>query len=57
MEDFEKALEENPPQFGMDDKGLEQRLSGGFYDYGASFSTLYRTSLDTIAHVRDSSST
>jgi vesicle-fusing ATPase len=37
MRDFEKALEEIKPAFGMDNSGLENKLVGGFIDYGKNF--------------------
>ena len=34
MKDFDKALDEIKPAFGMDNSGLENKLIGGFYNYG-----------------------
>ena len=41
MEDFKLSLEEIKPQFGMDQAGLENRLSGGFIHYSENFNKLY----------------
>jgi hypothetical protein len=32
--DFERALSEIKPSFGMDNSGLENKVIGGFYNYG-----------------------
>ena len=41
MADFNRALIEIPPSFGMDSGSLENRVRGGMYDYGPAFSELY----------------
>jgi hypothetical protein len=34
MADFNRALDEIKPAFGMDSSSLENKLVGGFYNYG-----------------------
>ena len=37
MADFMRALDEIKPAFGMDNNALENKIAGGFYNYGPSF--------------------
>ena len=57
MKDFEKALDEIKPAFGMDNSGLENKLVGGFYNYGKSFSDIYGRCNDFINEIRHSENT
>ena len=57
MRDFEKALEEIKPAFGMDNSGLENKLVGGFIDYGKSFTDIYGRCNDFINEIRHSENT
>lgn len=55
--DFERALDEIRPAFGMDNSSLENRLLGGFYDYGPKFSELFQRCKDFINEVKHSEKT
>jgi len=57
MADFEHALEEIKPAFGMDNSGLENKLVGGIHEYGARFTDLYSKCSDFINEVRNSQNT
>jgi len=46
--DFERALSEIKPSFGMDNSGLENKVIGGFYNYGSNFKNLYKICKDFI---------
>ena len=55
--DFERALSEIKPSFGMDNSGLENKVIGGFYNYGANFKNLYKISKDFINQIKNSENT
>jgi len=55
--EFEQALEEIRPAFGMDNSGLENRVVGGFYNYGHNFEELYQRCKDFIGEIRHSKNT
>lgn len=57
MADFKRALEEIKPAFGMDNSGLENRVVGGFYNFGASFESLYGKCNDFVNELRSSDNT
>jgi hypothetical protein len=57
MSDFERALDEIKPAFGMDNSGLENKLVGGIHDYGARFNDLYSKCGDFLNEVRNSQNT
>ena len=46
MEDFEKALGEIRPQFGVDEEKFDTFLRGKIYDYGSRFKKI----TDTLGH-------
>jgi len=52
--DFDRALDEIKPAFGMDDKGLENKLVGGIHNYGARYDDLHMKCTDFINEVRNS---
>lgn len=43
MEDFEKALSEIKPQFGVDEEKFDTFLRGKIYDYGGRFNKITET--------------
>ena len=57
MADFERALEEIKPAFGMDNTGLENKLVGGIHSYGSSFDELMAKCINNIEELRASKNT
>lgn len=57
MADFERALAEIKPLFGMDNSGLENKLTGGFYTHGNRFEKCIRKCKDFINEIRTSHNT
>lgn len=57
MADFEQALEENKPAFGVDNENLSLCVRGGLYPYGAAFNELYALGLNFVRELRNSKST
>jgi len=57
MEDFKMSLEEIKPQFGVDQSGFDNRLSGGFIDYGAGFNTLHEDCKALVENLKNSETT
>lgn len=55
--DFERALSEIKPSFGMDNSGLENKVIGGFYNHGSKFQELYKISKDFINQIKNSENT
>ena len=54
MRDFEMALDEIKPSFGIDNSGLENRIIGGIYNYGDKFTEMKQRCNDFINEVRGS---
>ena len=54
MADFTRALDEVKPAFGMDNSGLENRVVGGFYNFGYKFESLYGKCNDFVNELRNS---
>lgn len=54
MADFERALSEIKPLFGMDNTGLENKVMGGFYSYGSRFDNCINKCTDFINEIRSS---
>ena len=52
--DFERALDEIKPAFGMDNSGLENKLVGGIYNFGPKFTDLYSKCTDFISEIKNS---
>lgn len=48
MTDFEKALGETKPQFGVDENSFESDLLGGFIKYSPEFTSLYEDLLSEM---------
>ena len=57
MADFERALSEIKPLFGMDNSGLENKIIGGFYTYGNRFENCISKCKDFVNEIRTSHST
>lgn len=57
MADFEKALSEIKPLFGMDNTGLENKVIGGFHSYGNRFDNCISKCTDFINEIRTSNNT
>jgi len=57
MADFERALDEIKPAFGMDNSGLENRVLGGLFNYGHNFQSLYEKCNDFLTELRQSQNT
>ena len=57
MADFERALAEIKPQFGMDNSGLENKIIGGIHSYGHSFDNCMEKCKDFINEIRTSNHT
>lgn len=56
-EDFDRALDEVKPAFGVHDDEFENRLRYGVTEYSADFTRLLTTCRELVAQVRDSSNT
>lgn len=57
MADFDRALDEIRPAFGMDNSGLENKLVGGIYSYGDSFDKVIAKCVNNIEEIRESKNT
>ena len=57
MADFERALTEIKPAFGMDNSGLENKLVGGIYSYGKNFDDVITKCTDFINEIKNSKNT
>ena len=57
MADFEQALEENKPAFGVDNDNLLNSLRGGFYFYSETFNDLYKAGINFMNEIRNSKAT
>lgn len=57
MEDFQLSLGEVKPQFGVDQSGFDNRLSGGFIEYGDKFCILYEDCKALIENLKNSETT
>ena len=57
MKDFLQALQEIPPAFGTDSFAFENKLLGGFYNYGPRFDKLYQRCQEFMADIRTSKKT
>lgn len=57
MADFERALEEVKPAFGVSQDELETYLSQGIIDYGPTFTKLVNTCQSFVSQVRNSKTT
>jgi vesicle-fusing ATPase len=57
MADFEQALEENKPAFGVDNDNLQTCIRGGIYPYGEAFNELYKVGMNFITEIKNSKST
>jgi len=54
MADFQKALIEIPPAFGMDSGSLENRIRGGIIQYGPGFEDLYEKCKESLTMLKHS---
>ena len=54
MSDFQKALGETYPQFGVDENLFESDLMGGFIEYSEEFKLLYNDLLSEFQSLKDS---
>ena len=52
--DFDRALDEIRPAFGMDNTGLENKVVGGIYDFGPRYRDLHSKCTDFINEIRGS---
>jgi len=50
-------LDEIKPSFGIDESTLDNKVAGGFYNFGSSFNKLYEKSLDLISEIKGSEKT
>ena len=57
LEDFKMSLDEIKPQFGVDHSGFDNRLSGGFIEYGSHFKTLFEDCKALIENLKSSETT
>lgn len=57
MTDFETALSEIKPAFGMDNSGLENKVVGGIYSYGPAFDDCISKCKDFINEIKNSKNT
>lgn len=57
MADFEMALDEIKPAFGVDNDNLLNSLRGGFYPYGEAFNELYQSGLNFLKEIKNSKNT
>jgi SpoVK/Ycf46/Vps4 family AAA+-type ATPase len=57
MADFIKAVSEVKPAFGASSSGLENKLLGGFYNYGITFNSLLEKCRDFVNDLRTSTNT
>lgn len=56
MMDFERALAEVKPAFGVDDKTLDNCIREGWYDFGAEFQKVHGVCTNFIKQMMNSSS-
>ena len=54
MIDFERALEEVKPAFGVDDKTLDNCIREGWYEFGAEFMKVYTVCSNFIKQMKNS---
>jgi vesicle-fusing ATPase len=54
MADFEMALNEVKPAFGVDDKTLDNCIREGIYDFGEEFQKVHSTCNDFIKQIQNS---
>jgi vesicle-fusing ATPase len=57
MSDFNLALNEVKPQFGVDSDGLENSLRGGIIDYGQRFRNIYEDCIALNNQIKNSENT
>ena len=57
MADFEQALEENKPAFGVDNDNLQNSIRGGFYNFGESFTEVYKNGQNFLTEIKNSKTT
>lgn len=57
MADFEQALEENKPAFGVDNDNLQNSIRGGFYPYGETFNEVYKNGQNFLNEIKNSQAT
>ena len=54
MADFELALNEIKPAFGVDNDELMNSIRGGIIDYGESFQKVHKMCQDFISEIKNS---
>lgn len=57
MADFERALKEIKPAFGVDNNELSNSIRGGIIEHGSRFSQVSKSCMDFIEEIRQSKTT
>jgi vesicle-fusing ATPase len=57
MYEFELALKEVKPAFGVDNDGLENSVRGGILKYGDRYNSVYNNCLDFVNQIKNTTST